>query len=250
MKKKVFNKMIIALKDNKTTQDGEVVNVVAVVGDWKGYDSFGGFSLTQSDLLKIVENFNKTKSDIVVDYEHQTLDNIEAPAAGWIKSLSIDGVNLLASIVWTERAKKYIENDEYKYLSPVLEFSSTDSKSGQPSGVRLHSVALTNAPFIDELGEVKINKNTKEDDAEDIVKLKDELATARVDNAILSGQLESIQRDWAIAYCKKDFDGFEKFLTVAKATKVTIENNLFLSKDKKKHDEAIDIVSIALKLKK
>ena len=61
---------------------------------------------------------------MVVDYEHQTLSDREAPAAGWIKK--IDGLaikakdGLWAIAEWTEKARQYIQNKEYRYFSPVF----------------------------------------------------------------------------------------------------------------------------------
>ncbi len=41
----------------------------------------------------------------------------------------------------------------------MFEFNSKDNKSGELVRAKLHSVALTNTPFIDELGELIANKN-------------------------------------------------------------------------------------------
>lgn len=65
----------------------------------------------------------------------------------------------MAKAEFNEEAKKYIANKQYRYLSPVFEFNSKDNKSGELVRAKLHSVALTNTPFIDELGELIANKN-------------------------------------------------------------------------------------------
>ena len=41
--------------------------------------------------------------DLVVDYEHQTLKGVEAPAAGWVKELKLEDGNIVAVVEWTPR---------------------------------------------------------------------------------------------------------------------------------------------------
>ncbi|MGL4708060.1 MAG: phage protease [Aeromonas veronii] len=92
------------------------------------------------------------QTDIVVDYEHQTLNAEEngkpAPAAGWIAPLSVEwrpGVGLFAIAVdWTDPAKAHIAAREYRYISPVFSY---DRETG--AVLNLLHVALTNYPAID-----------------------------------------------------------------------------------------------------
>jgi phage I-like protein len=82
---------------------------------------------------------------MVIDYEHQTLQGTEAPAAGWITKLIDKGKEGIWAVVnWTDRAKQYLINKEYKYVSPVVAQRKLDLKI-----VRLINVALTNQPNID-----------------------------------------------------------------------------------------------------
>ncbi|WP_069997826.1 phage protease [Cellulosilyticum sp. I15G10I2] len=94
--------------------------------------------------------FKERKLDIVVDYEHQTLNDVQAPAGGWIKDFYIKDNAVVAKVEWTEKAKEYIANKEYRYLSPVVLVRKTDHKA-----VILHSVALTNTPAIDGMYTIK-----------------------------------------------------------------------------------------------
>lgn len=81
-------------------------------------------------------------NEIVWDYEHQTLENGQAPAAGWIKELAWDeNTGISARVEWTEKAAAYIEAREYRYFSPVYLVRKTDNRV-----CMLHSVALTNTP--------------------------------------------------------------------------------------------------------
>ena len=81
--------------------------------------------------------------DIVIDYEHQTLKDVQAPAGGWVKDLIYTPEAIVAKVEWTPKAKEYLKNKEYRYLSPVVLTRKSDSKA-----VVLHSLALTNIPAI------------------------------------------------------------------------------------------------------
>lgn len=82
--------------------------------------------------------------DLVIDYEHQTLTGEQAPAAGWVKELKLEGNSIKAVVEWTPRAAEYLENREYRYLSPVITVRKSDNKA-----TGLHSLALTNTPAIE-----------------------------------------------------------------------------------------------------
>lgn len=107
----------------------------------------GPFELTAAGAGEVIDAFDSQKNDMVVDYEHQTIADppVPAPAAGWIKKLvnrGSDGV--WAVMEWTEKARQYIANKEYRYVSPVFLKRKSDNKV-----VRLINVALTNQPNID-----------------------------------------------------------------------------------------------------
>lgn len=104
----------------------------------------GNFIVNENSFKAINEYYLKRELDIVIDYEHQTLNGGEAPAGGWIKSLRWeDGIGVMANVEWTEKAKSYLANREYRYLSPVILVRKSDNLA-----IRLHSVALTNTPAI------------------------------------------------------------------------------------------------------
>jgi len=99
------------------------------------------------------------KNDFVIDYEHQTL-NAESngkpnPAAGWFNGSAIQyvpGEGFFAEAVnWTGTATSFIENDEYRYLSPVFEY---DKKTGEV--LRLLHFGLVNTPAIDGMLEAAV----------------------------------------------------------------------------------------------
>jgi phage I-like protein len=105
----------------------------------------GAFRLDDEGMRAIIEEFDSRKNDMVIDYEHQSLSGGEAPAAGWIKRLVNKGMDGLWAVVqWNERAREYLKNREYRYLSPVLLKRASDSRV-----LRLINAALTNQPAID-----------------------------------------------------------------------------------------------------
>ena len=99
-------------------------------------------------------------TDLVIDYEHQTLSGSEAPAAGWIKEVQDRGDGpeggIWARVDWTDRAKEYLRKREYRYLSPVVLIRKKDKRA-----VELLGAGLTNMPAIDGMVPV-VNKHGAE----------------------------------------------------------------------------------------
>lgn len=104
----------------------------------------GDFTVDDESVELIQKQFKGRKLDIVIDYEHQTLKDVQAPAGGWIKDLYKGADAIIAKVEWTPKAAQYLKNKEYKYLSPVVMVRKYDRKA---TGV--HSAALTNTPAID-----------------------------------------------------------------------------------------------------
>lgn len=104
----------------------------------------GDFLVDNESYQAIRKKFNERQLQIPIDYEHQTLKDMEAPAAGWIKDIVLKSDGIYGAVDWTERAAEYLENREYRYLSPVLLRRDSDRKV-----IGLHSAALTNTPAID-----------------------------------------------------------------------------------------------------
>lgn len=95
---------------------------------------------TAFDLVR--EHVAGMGNEVVFDYEHQTLKDVQAPAAGWIKELAwADGVGIKARVEWTDRAADYLAKNEYRYFSPVFFVRKSDNRV-----CGLHSSALTNTP--------------------------------------------------------------------------------------------------------
>ena len=102
------------------------------------------FIVDDESCQMIIDNFKGRRLDLVIDYEHQTLKDVQAPAAGWIKELRKGTDAIMAKVEWTHKGKEYLQNKEYRYLSPVVMVRKVDHKAQA-----LHSAALTNTPAID-----------------------------------------------------------------------------------------------------
>lgn len=125
---------------NDTGQCPEEVKILPV----------GTVNSEKGDFIVDLESYKEMKAemqrrgiDIVIDYEHQTLKDVQAPAGGWVKDLIYTPEAIVAKVEWTPKAKEYLKNKEYRYLSPVVLTRKSDSKA-----VVLHSLALTNTPAI------------------------------------------------------------------------------------------------------
>jgi phage I-like protein len=103
--------------------------------------------LNEEAAKKVIAFFKARGNDMVIDYEHQTLTDGQAPAAGWVKNLLWKGKDGLWAVVeWTKKAKDYLENREYRYFSPVMFVSASDRLV-----TALVNIALTNTPAINNL---------------------------------------------------------------------------------------------------
>lgn len=103
----------------------------------------GDFEVDEESFTAMKAQMQQHGVDIVIDYEHQTLKDIQAPAGGWIKELVLQDGAIAAKVEWTETARQYLKNKEYRYLSPVV-LVNKDNRA-----TMLHSAALTNTPAID-----------------------------------------------------------------------------------------------------
>lgn len=110
----------------------------------------GRISSEKGDFLVDAESFRAMKEhmehrgvDIVIDYGHQTLRDVQAPAGGWVKGLVLKSNGIYGKVEWTQKARNYLRNREYRYLSPVVMVSRKGRKA-----LQIHSVALTNTPAI------------------------------------------------------------------------------------------------------
>ena len=121
---------------------------LAHTGDYLGHHQ-RGYTLTQGDLQEVVAN---TSTPIPIDYDHATQNPVieEARASGWINRIWVEDDTLYGEVDWTESAEALIDQDEYRFLSPVLNDEAKDKQTGEPVGWRLEMAGLTNVPFMEE----------------------------------------------------------------------------------------------------
>ena len=244
---------------NETTLD----LVIARTGVWLGH-SAGELIITQENLQQIKTNFDARKIDCVIDYEHQSLEAGENPAAGWVKALRIEDDCVIGTISWNTKAKEMIKAGEYKYLSPTFINPYIDPITGQKKGMFLHSIALTNTPFLDCIDEARANSlNQKKGEEEMDLKQKleelqkenkalkeqitaqnEKFACSAVESALLACKITQNQKEWALKYAKKDLEGFNQFLNTLSQTQAQFQNNIFANSTKEQ--QSIDVVKMAL----
>jgi len=82
-----------------------------------------------------------------IDYDHATdlaaPNGRPAPAAGWLKEFKIRDGAIFARVEWTEAGRKAVTSGEYRYVSPVFDYSK---KTGRIT--RILRAALTNNPAL------------------------------------------------------------------------------------------------------
>lgn len=115
------------------------------LGEVRLVDGRGPWRLDEAGAAAILAAWAERQTDLVIDYEHQSLTGQEAPAAGWIKDLKLAEDGLWVRVEWTARARRYIAEREYRYFSPVVEIG----EEGRIVG--LVNAALTNTPAMAEV---------------------------------------------------------------------------------------------------
>lgn len=131
------------------------------VGHWGAFTDLQGkqrsFDVSREDLVaardyNLVRKNRGSERDLVIDYNHASLKGWDAPAAGWIGHLEIDSDLLYATDVrFTNKARRHLEEGEYRYVSPVFLHDCLDKVTGKRIRMGVFQAALTNEPFLDEL---------------------------------------------------------------------------------------------------
>lgn len=120
-------------------------------------------TIGEREAREIIATFEARGIDLVVDYEHQTLatetNGQPAPAMAWIDRLELRENGVWGHVrEWTRSGDIAIRERQYKYLSPVLQAQTRDWRTGADVGMSLHSVALTNVPFLKSDLEPAVNR--------------------------------------------------------------------------------------------
>ena len=118
----------LACASEPVTVDG-VPNEIKILPLGMVHSQKGDFQVDDESVEMIRSHFKERKLDLVIDYEHQTLQDIQAPAGGWIKDIYKGEDALIAKVEWTQKAAEYLKNKEYRYLSPVVLVRKKDRKA-------------------------------------------------------------------------------------------------------------------------
>lgn len=97
---------------------------------------------------QVIAEYMRRGIRLVIDYEHASVKGVAtgAPAAGWgALELRKDGL-WAVNVEWTERARTFLENREYRYFSPGF---TTRLEQGKPWVTTVFHVALVNIPATD-----------------------------------------------------------------------------------------------------
>lgn len=131
------------------------------------------YTFSEADADACIEEFTERGKEVVIDFEHKTLSGEEAPAAGWISEIFKTTDGMFAKVAsWTDKAKGYLKNREYRYFSPVFTLSRTGK-----SFRSVHSVALTNHPAMHNIPALVADDTASEQKHKD---------TKNMENTILS----------------------------------------------------------------
>lgn len=238
---------------------------LGTVGKWKGHSN-GPFELTLEDLQEMKTNFENAKVDGVIDLDHSTVFHGTGEAYGWIKSLEVKDNDLWAKIEWLEDGKNLIKAGKYKYISPVFQPNTIDQESGDNIGWTLHSAAITNRPFFEDLGEIVANSKNeykkiegeemavKKEDHDKVLdenkKLKEAAAKteeARVENevntAIAANKVNKDQKESLITLGKGNPAALTSLLDNAKAIVAKPGDDLF-ENNNNNNQEKLDVLKL------
>lgn len=174
-------------------ENGRLELCVALSGEWKSRK----MKVTQEHLQQMADNFAAEGRDILFDYDHKCLGGFfseaDSRAAGWGKAVRLSDGKLYVEMEPTPKGRELIENKEYRYLSPVYQTERMDRVTGKKiKDWKLHSVALTNTPFLAELPAIK---NMEPDGGTNMDELLKLLGAANEDEALAKVKELSASRD-------------------------------------------------------
>lgn len=125
---------------------------LAAFGEFQGH-YMGGFVLGEPEIDQCIRNFGRNGIDVVIDLDHLCLSQDwhgqPVPAQGWIDALERREDGLWGHIrYWTAEGAERLKARTYRYISPTFVFGHREAQTGADVGTWLHSVALTNNPFL------------------------------------------------------------------------------------------------------
>lgn len=128
---------------------------IATTGEFKERN----FSLSRSDLDRMVDNFNAQPNSRPAFRGHADLYDDGAPAVGHILALARDGEDLWGLIDFLPDFAKSIRKGEYVSCSIYFATNGRDKKTGANVGALLYSLGMTNVPYLDGLTPIALSEN-------------------------------------------------------------------------------------------
>lgn len=128
---------------------------VAYEGEWRGHNA-GRFQFTRERFAQAIANFERQKNAAKLDFDHETdyaPPGSSVPARGWVHRLEIRDEGGIAHLyALTEFGAEAVRKNReggYRFCSGVFDFNAVDRVSGEPCGLAMLRLALTDDPFID-----------------------------------------------------------------------------------------------------
>jgi len=137
---------------------------VLKLGNWN-HPQYGRIKIDEKDLEEFVKNFEGgVRRDIPITEGHP-IGEEEKPAVGWFKKLINKGRDgLWATVEWTKRGKKLLEEKAYKYFSPEFYRVYEDPETHKRYSNVLTGGALTNFPYFKGLQAIVFSESMFEGD--------------------------------------------------------------------------------------
>jgi len=160
MIEKFFWSQEVSVNDKEQVED--TVIQILKTGDFH-HQRYGKFSVTPEVMDRMIANF-PGPDRIPLDYNHGSLnpDPEKSRAAGWVDNIykeddGLGGKRLMAKVRFTEKAKEFVGNGEFRYISPEFTFNRTNQETGAQQGPTLLAAALTNRPFLPAMAPITLN---------------------------------------------------------------------------------------------
>lgn len=149
--------LTIALKADAVNASGEQWVHLLPSGEFKARDGRGPWLVDNPATVIEETKLYAGTNQLPIDYEHQidlsSKNGHPAPAAGWIQGLQTRTDGIWGLVKWTAKATEYLSAKEYKYLSPVMQYTK------QGNVVRIIRAALTNNPALEMTALAKADDN-------------------------------------------------------------------------------------------
>ena len=91
----------------------------------------GTFEVDDESCRTIMAQFKGRHLDLVIDYEHQTLKDVQAPAVADVQDIYKGMMRWWQKVEWTPKAQEYLKTGSTVICPCVV--ASTQERTGKPS---------------------------------------------------------------------------------------------------------------------